>query len=104
MTSVEWLVCSQIPDVILTMKVYIKSILYHVLTAFVLTVVLVIRDFPPHYPSMKQMAISIPSAYCQNNIVISLQVLFHDGSLLHSMFNTQLLITINNSSRILTHV
>jgi hypothetical protein len=38
------------------------------------------------------------------NIVISSQVLFQDGSLLHSRLNTQLLITINNSSRILTHV
>jgi hypothetical protein len=37
-------------------------------------------------------------------IVTSSQVLFHDGSLLHSMFNTQLLITINNSSTILTQV
>jgi hypothetical protein len=37
-------------------------------------------------------------------IVISSQVLFHDGSLLHSQFNTQLLITVHNSSRILTHV
>jgi gas vesicle protein len=36
--------------------------------------------------------------------VISSQVLFHNGSVLHSMFNTQLLITINNSSTILTHV
>jgi hypothetical protein len=40
----------------------------------------------------------------KQDIVISSQVLFHDGSLLHSMFNTQLLITINNSSRIITHV
>jgi hypothetical protein len=31
-------------------------------------------------------------------------VLFHNGTLLHSKFNTQLLITISNSSRILTHV
>jgi ankyrin repeat protein len=31
-------------------------------------------------------------------------VLFHNGSLLHSKFNTQLLITVHNSSRILTHV
>jgi hypothetical protein len=31
-------------------------------------------------------------------------VLFHDGSLLHSKFNTRPLITISNSSRILTHV
>jgi predicted RNA methylase len=38
------------------------------------------------------------------HIVISSQVLFHDGSLLPSMFNTQLLITVHNSSRILTHV
>jgi hypothetical protein len=37
-------------------------------------------------------------------IVISSQVLFHDGSLLHSMFNIQLLITVHNSSRNLTHV
>jgi hypothetical protein len=28
----------------------------------------------------------------------------HNGSLLHSRLNTQLLITISNSSRILTHV
>jgi hypothetical protein len=38
------------------------------------------------------------------NIVISSQVLFHNGSLLHSQFNTQLLITVHNSSRNLTHV
>jgi hypothetical protein len=37
-------------------------------------------------------------------IVISSQVLFHDGSLLHSKFNTQHLITVHSSSRILTHV
>jgi hypothetical protein len=37
-------------------------------------------------------------------IVISSQVLFHNGSLLHSQFNTQLLITVHNSSRNLTHV
>jgi hypothetical protein len=36
-------------------------------------------------------------------IVTNSQVLFHDGTLLHSKFNTQLLITISNSSRILTH-
>jgi hypothetical protein len=35
------------------------------------------------------------------HIVISSQVLFHNGSLLHSEFNTQLLITVHNSS---THV
>jgi hypothetical protein len=35
--------------------------------------------------------------------VISSQVLFHNGSLLHSKFNTQLLITVHNSSGILTH-
>jgi hypothetical protein len=38
-------------DIILPKKVYIKSILYHVLTAFVLTMVL---GYPwpssPHYP------------------------------------------------------
>jgi hypothetical protein len=55
MTSVEWLVCSQIPDVIVTMKVYIKSILYHVLTAFVLTVVLVICDSPPIIPDNREL-------------------------------------------------
>jgi hypothetical protein len=38
------------------------------------------------------------------DIVKNSQVLFHDGSLLHSKFNTQLLITVHNSSRILTHV
>jgi hypothetical protein len=32
------------------------------------------------------------------------QVLFHDGSLLHSKFNTQLLITVSNFSRIPAHV
>jgi hypothetical protein len=37
-------------------------------------------------------------------IVTNSRVLFHDGSLLHSKFNTQLLIKISNSSRILTHV
>jgi hypothetical protein len=35
-------------------------------------------------------------------IVISSQ--FHNGSLLHSQFSTQLLITVHNSSRNLTHV
>jgi hypothetical protein len=39
-----------------------------------------------------------------DNIVIGSQVLFHDGSLLHSMFDTLQLITISSSSRILTHV
>jgi hypothetical protein len=34
------MVCSQILNVVLTKQVYIKSVLYHVLTAFVLTVVL----------------------------------------------------------------
>jgi hypothetical protein len=29
---------------------------------------------------------------------------FHTGTLLHSKFNTQLLTTVSNSSRILTHV
>jgi hypothetical protein len=38
------------------------------------------------------------------NIVISSRVLFHDGSLLHSRLNTQLLITVHNTSRILTLV
>jgi hypothetical protein len=37
-------------------------------------------------------------------VVTNSQVLFHDGSLLHSKFNIQPLITISNSSRILTHV
>jgi hypothetical protein len=37
-------------------------------------------------------------------IVKNSQVLFHNGSLLHSKFNTQPLITVHNSSRILTHV
>jgi hypothetical protein len=37
-------------------------------------------------------------------IVISSQVLFHNGSLLHSEFNIQLLNTVDNSSTILTHV
>jgi hypothetical protein len=35
-------------------------------------------------------------------IVTNSQVLFHNGSLLHSKFNTQPLITVHNSSRILT--
>jgi hypothetical protein len=39
-----------------------------------------------------------------NNIVTNSQVIFHNGSLLHSMFNTQLLTTVHNSSRILTQV
>jgi hypothetical protein len=39
-----------------------------------------------------------------NNNVTNSQVLFHNGSLLHSKFNTQLLITVYNSSRILTQV
>jgi hypothetical protein len=38
------------------------------------------------------------------HIVISSQVLFHNGSLLHSQLNTQLLITVHNSSGNLTHV
>jgi hypothetical protein len=38
------------------------------------------------------------------HIVTNSQVLFHNGSLLHSKFNTQLLITVHNSSRILTQV
>jgi hypothetical protein len=38
------------------------------------------------------------------NIVTNSQVLFHDGSLLHSKFNTQSLIKIRNASRILRHV
>jgi hypothetical protein len=38
------------------------------------------------------------------DIVTNSQVLFHNGSLLHSKFNTQLLITVHNSSRILTHI
>jgi hypothetical protein len=38
------------------------------------------------------------------HIVISSQVLFHNGSLLQSRLNTQLLITIHSSSRILTLV
>jgi hypothetical protein len=38
------------------------------------------------------------------DIVISSQVLFHDGSLLHSELNTQLLITVHNSSRNLTQL
>jgi hypothetical protein len=42
--------------------------------------------------------------YDNVNSVISSQVLFHDGTLLHSQFNTQLLITVHNSSRIRTHV
>jgi hypothetical protein len=40
----------------------------------------------------------------KNDIVTDSQVLFHDGTLLHSQFNTQLLITVHNSSRNLTHV
>jgi hypothetical protein len=36
--------------------------------------------------------------------VISSQVLFHNGSLLHSQLNTQLLNTVHNCSRILTLV
>jgi hypothetical protein len=38
------------------------------------------------------------------DIVTNSHVLFHNGSLLHSMFNTHLLITVHNSSRILTQV
>jgi hypothetical protein len=38
------------------------------------------------------------------NILTNSRVLFQNGSLLHSKFNTQPLITISNSSRILTHV
>jgi hypothetical protein len=40
----------------------------------------------------------------KEHIVTNSQVLFHSGSLLHSKFNTQLLITVHNSSRILTQV
>jgi hypothetical protein len=40
----------------------------------------------------------------KNNTVTNSQVLFHNGSLLHSQFNTQLLITVHNSSRIRTQV
>jgi hypothetical protein len=36
--------------------------------------------------------------------VTNSRVLFHNGSLLHSEFNTQSLITIGNAPRILTHV
>jgi hypothetical protein len=36
-------------------------------------------------------------------IVTNLRVLFHDGTLLHSKFNTQLLITVSNFSRIPAH-
>jgi hypothetical protein len=38
------------------------------------------------------------------DIVMNSQVLFHDGTLLHSKFNTQLLIAVHNSSRIRTQV
>jgi hypothetical protein len=41
---------------------------------------------------------------CRYYIVISSQVLFHDGSLLLSQINTQLLNTVHNTSRILPHV
>jgi hypothetical protein len=37
-------------------------------------------------------------------IVTYSQIVFHDGSLLDSMFSTQLLITVHSSSRILTYV
>jgi hypothetical protein len=37
-------------------------------------------------------------------IVIRSRVLFHNGSLLHSQLSTKLLITVHNSSRILTRV
>jgi hypothetical protein len=40
----------------------------------------------------------------RNDIVTNSQVLFHNGNLLHSKFNTQLLITVHKSSRILTQV
>jgi hypothetical protein len=54
-------------------------------------------------PVKSQQALNV-HCIALNNIVISSQVLFHDGSLLHSMFNTQLLITVHNSSIVLTHV
>jgi hypothetical protein len=38
------------------------------------------------------------------NIVISSQVLFHDGTLMHSKFNTLQLITVHSSPRLLTQV
>jgi hypothetical protein len=43
--------------------------------------------------------ISCTTLYC-NVLVGSI----HNGNLLHSEFSTQLLITVSNSSRILTHV
>jgi hypothetical protein len=46
----------------------------------------------------------VSSAVCIIYIVINSQVLFHNGSLLHSQFNTQLLITVHNSSRNLTQL
>jgi hypothetical protein len=45
-----------------------------------------------------------PYIYIYIYIVISSQGLFHNGSLLHWTLNTQLLITVHNSSRNLTHV
>jgi predicted P-loop ATPase/GTPase len=45
----------------------------------------------------------IHTGTCQY-IVTNSQVLFHNGSLLHSKFSTQLLITVHNSSTILTQV
>jgi hypothetical protein len=44
--------------------------------------------------------ISMSSTYCNKFAGFS----FHDGTLLHSQFNTQLLITVHNSSSLLTHV
>jgi hypothetical protein len=54
------------------------------------------------YPDMFFVFFS-PSWQCQNSTVTNSQVLFQDGSLLHSKFSTQLLITVSNYSRILTH-
>jgi hypothetical protein len=59
------------------------------------------------FPCVSYSGLELPKQevhFGTENTVISSQVLFHDGSLLHSQFNTQLLITVHNSSRIIPHV
>jgi hypothetical protein len=60
-----------------------------------------LRSFIPFYtPNLFVKFEGLTAA----NIVISSQVLFHNGSLLQSRLNTQLLITVHSSSKNLTPV
>jgi hypothetical protein len=52
------------------------------------------------FNTMSEKRVELSEQY----IVMNSQVLFHDGSLSHWKFSTQPLITISNSSTILTHV